>query len=271
MNATAYLLYDTGQYDVWMGNARGTRPSQGHTYLNATGAQSKNYWSFSLHEIAIYDCAAFIDYILHHTNQTQLHYVAFSQGTTLFFILTSALPSYNSKIRSMVAMAPAVQMTHSQHTFLNILSKYYALIKKVLDYYKIYSIDYGNRALRWLAEFACKKIGTKSPFPCQLVLFFLDSNQINCVSRRVSVVAFSEHINLYSFILFVSTCCGMCGEHILLQFVLIIEFYLFFSLPLSIMCGVNTTCWAGNRQVYRESFIRYRIVLRCCNYFISLN
>lgn len=180
--ATAYLLYDMG-YDVWMGNARGTRPSQGHTYLNATdGAHSKKYWSFSLHEIAIYDCPAFIDYILQKTNHTQLHYVGYSQGTTLFFILTSTLPEYNSKIRSMVAMAPAVRMTNSQHTFLNILSKYYTLIKKVLDYYKIYSIDYGNRALRWLAEFACKKIENKSPFVCQFLLFFLDSNQINCVS-----------------------------------------------------------------------------------------
>lgn len=81
----------------------------------------------------------------------------------------------------MIAMAPAVFVKHSQHTFLNILSKYYVLIKKVLDYYKIYSVDYGNRALRWLAEFACKKIENKSPFPCQFLLFFLDSNQINCV------------------------------------------------------------------------------------------
>lgn len=82
----------------------------------------------------------------------------------------------------MIAMAPAVFLQHSQHTFLNILSKYYLLIKKVLEYYKIYSIDYGNKALRWLAEFACKEIENESPLPCQFVLFFLDSNQINCVS-----------------------------------------------------------------------------------------
>lgn len=78
-------------------------------------------------------------------------------------------------------MAPAVYIKHSQHTFLNILAKYYALIKRVLDFYQIYSVDYGNKALRWLAEFACKKIENKSPIPCQFLLFFLDSNQINCV------------------------------------------------------------------------------------------
>lgn len=179
----AYLLYDNG-YDVWMGNCRGTRPSQGHLHFSPTGAQSKEYWSFSLHQIGIYDLPASIDYILEKTNQTQLHYVGFSQGTTLFFIMTSVLPDYNEKITSMIAMAPIVIMKHSQHTFLNILSKYYALIKKVLDFYKIYSIDYGNKALRWLAEYACKKIENKSPFPCQFLLFFLDSNQINCVRSK---------------------------------------------------------------------------------------
>lgn len=191
--ATAYLLYDNG-YSVWMGNARGTRPSKAHLHFNTT---SKKYWSFSLHEIAVYDCKSFIDFILEKTNQTQLHYVGYSQGTTLFFILTSTLPEYNAKIRSMVAMAPAVRMTNSRHTFLNILSKYYGLIKEVLDYYKIYSIDYGNRALRWLAEFACKKIETESPFLCQFILFFLDSNQINCVSVHLRQCV--AHINLNCF------------------------------------------------------------------------
>lgn len=177
----AYLLYDNG-YDVWMGNCRGTRPSRGHVRFNATGSQRKQYWAFSLHQIAIYDLPASIDYILEKTNRTRLHYVGFSQGTTLFFILTTQRPDYNEKITSMIAMAPVVYMTHSEHTFLNILSKYYTLIKKVLNFYKIYSVDYGNKALRWLAEFACKKIDNKSPFPCQFLLFFFDSNQINCVS-----------------------------------------------------------------------------------------
>lgn len=168
-----------------MGNARGTRPSQGHVQFNATGSQRKKYWSFSLHEIGIYDLSTSIDFILKQTNQTQLHYVGYSQGTTLFFILTTARPEYNAKIISMVAMAPAVYMTHSQHTFLNILSRYNTLIKRVLDYYNIYSIDYGNKALRWLAEFACKKIEIESPFPCQFLLFLLDSKLINCVSINI--------------------------------------------------------------------------------------
>lgn len=219
---TAYLLYDNG-YDVWMGNfpyfiflhlntdilslcfysiclikgnVRGTRPSRGHTRYDPAGKQRKAYWSFSLHQIGIYDLPASIDYILEQTNRSQLAYVGFSQGTTLFFIMTSVRPEYNAKIRQMVAMAPVVYITHSQHTFLNILSKYYSLIKRVLDFYEIYSIDYGNKALRWLAEFACKKIENKSPLPCQFLLFFLDSNQINCV-RRLNFTLISKAFNIH--------------------------------------------------------------------------
>lgn len=181
------MLYDNG-YDVWMANCRGTKPSRGHTRYNATGAYRKQYWSFSLHEIGIYDLPSSIDYILETTNHTQLHYVGYSQGTALFFIMTSVRPEYNEKIASMIAMAPAVFVKHSQHTFLNILSKYYLLIKKVLDYYEIFSFDYDNKVLRWLAEFACKKIENKSPFTCQILLFFLDSNQINCVRRTCDLI-----------------------------------------------------------------------------------
>lgn len=196
---TAYLLYDNG-YDVWMSNCRGTRPSQGHVRLDPNGSTSKEYWSFSLHELGSIDLPASIDYILEKTNSSQLKYVGYSQGTALFFIMTSVRPEYNAKIASMIAMAPAVYVKHSQHTFLNILSKYNSLIKKVLDYYKIYSINYGNKALRWLAEFACKKIENQSPFPCQFLLFFLDSNQINCVRITYAIPCYFDlHFNWNAF------------------------------------------------------------------------
>lgn len=201
---TGYLLYDNG-YDVWMLNCRGTRPSRGHVRLNSTGAQREQYWSFSLHQIGIYDLPTSIDYILEKTNQSRIHCIGYSQGTSVFFIMTSMRPEYNEKITSMIAMAPAVFVKHSQHTFLNILSKYYVLIKKVLDYYKIYSIDYGNKALRWLAEFACKKIENKSPFPCQFLLFFLDSNQINCVCRVLTMIFISFFLTFEN--LFDLLCC----------------------------------------------------------------
>lgn len=181
MNSTAYLLHDRG-YDVWLGNVRGTKPSQNHIRYTSTGRRRREYWSFSLHEIGIYDLPACIDYILRITDQYQLHYIGFSQGTTAFFIMASELPEYNKKISSMIAMAPIVFLEHSQNKLLNILTTYYGLIRKTLRFFGFYSVDAGNRALKWIAEFACKKIDNESPVPCQFILYCLDSNQINCVS-----------------------------------------------------------------------------------------
>lgn len=179
---SAYLLYDNG-YDVWLGNARGTKASQNHVYLSSSGSHRKEYWSFSLHEIGIYDLPASIDHILRETNQTHLNYIGFSQGTTVFFIMAAERPEYNQKITQMIALAPIVFMEHSENYLLNILDKYNSLIRRILNYMKFYSVDPGNRALRWIAEFACRKIDDMSPVPCQFILYALDSNQINCVSQ----------------------------------------------------------------------------------------
>lgn len=56
--------------------------------------------------MGVYDLPATIDYILDRTNQDQLHYVGFSQGTTVFFVLASERPEYNSKIKLATLLAP---------------------------------------------------------------------------------------------------------------------------------------------------------------------
>lgn len=178
--AEAYMLYDNG-YDVWMGNARGTKSSKNHVYSSSSGRRRKQYWSFSLHEIGIYDLPACIDHVLRDTNQNRLQFIGFSQGTIVFFIMTSFRPEYNDKISSMIALAPVVFMKHSENYLLNILDSYNTLIRRILNYMKFYSVDPGNKALRWITEFACRKIDDMSPVPCQFILYCLDSNQINCV------------------------------------------------------------------------------------------
>lgn len=57
-----------------------------------------------------YDLPAMIDYILRQTDQSQLFYIGFSQGTTQFWILMSLKPRYNSKIKLMSALAPVAYM-----------------------------------------------------------------------------------------------------------------------------------------------------------------
>lgn len=173
-----------------MGNARGTKSSKNHVNLSSSGHKRKQYWSFSLHEIGIYDLPACIDHVLRDTNQNHLQYIGFSQGTTVLFIMLSEWPEYNDKISSMIALAPIVFMKHSENYLLKILDSYTTLIRRILNYMKFYSVDPGNKALRWIAEFACRKINDKSPVPCQFILSCLDSNQINCVRSTRS------HLNI---------------------------------------------------------------------------
>ncbi|KAF6201975.1 hypothetical protein GE061_004371 [Apolygus lucorum] len=98
----AFLLTDHG-FDVWLADARG----------NANGRRHKNmspgdprFWDFTFTESALYDLPAFVDLILNVTKAPRLGYVGHSMGTTMFFILASMRPEYNSKIFGSVHLAP---------------------------------------------------------------------------------------------------------------------------------------------------------------------
>ncbi|XP_052835592.1 lipase 3 [Drosophila gunungcola] len=118
-----FLLSDAG-YDVWMGNARGTRYSRNHTTLST---KHPNFWRFSWHEIGYYDIAAAIDYTLSTENgkgQEGIHYVGHSQGTTVMFVLMSSRPEYNKKIKTAHMLAPVAFMDHMDDFMVNTLSPY---------------------------------------------------------------------------------------------------------------------------------------------------
>lgn len=92
--ALAYYLSDFG-YDVWMGNARGNKHSSKHKKFHP---DSKDYWTFSWHEIGFFDLPAMIDDVLKQTKSSKLFYVGHSQGTTSLLVLLSSRPEYNDKI-----------------------------------------------------------------------------------------------------------------------------------------------------------------------------
>lgn len=99
----AFLLHDQ-KYDVWLFNYRGNRYSRKHVSLNPNfGAK---FWQFSMHEIAVYDLAATVDYIVNETNHQRLYYSGHSMGTMIFWILLSEQPEYNDRFHFMQALAP---------------------------------------------------------------------------------------------------------------------------------------------------------------------
>lgn len=73
--------------------------------------------------MGIYDVPATVDYILKHTNKSQLYYIGHSMGTCMFFVMCSVHPEYNYKIRAQISLAP-VAYVHHMTSALNSLVPY---------------------------------------------------------------------------------------------------------------------------------------------------
>lgn len=104
-------MSDAG-YDVWLPNARGNVYSRHHKTKNPNKTSS-GFWKFSWYEHGIYDYAAVIDYILHHTNNTKVYVIAHSQGTTGLMTLLSEKPEYNEYVAAASLLAPIAYLNNS--------------------------------------------------------------------------------------------------------------------------------------------------------------
>lgn len=89
-----FYLADNG-YDVWLGGMRGGRYGMKHKYLSSN---SKKFWNFSLTEIALFDVAEQIDYILSETEFDKLFVTGVAVTTIPLTILLTEKPEYNDKI-----------------------------------------------------------------------------------------------------------------------------------------------------------------------------
>ncbi|KAJ9577879.1 hypothetical protein L9F63_025261, partial [Diploptera punctata] len=106
----AFILADQG-YDVWLANSRGNTYSRKHVSLDPSDSA---FWKFSWHEMGKRDVPAEIDYILAITGYKKLFYIGHSMGTTMFFVMMSERPEYNSKIQVMIGLAPAVKFARNK-------------------------------------------------------------------------------------------------------------------------------------------------------------
>ncbi|VVC97305.1 lipase 3-like [Leptidea sinapis] len=116
----AYLLAEAG-YDVWMGNARGNTYSRRHATLKPT---SSAFWNFSWHEIGYFDMPAMIDYVIKETGVQKVQYIGFSQGSTVFWVMTSTRPEYNDKISAMHALAPVAYLSNVRSPLIKALATF---------------------------------------------------------------------------------------------------------------------------------------------------
>ncbi|RXG57054.1 hypothetical protein Avbf_15707 [Armadillidium vulgare] len=110
--ALGYLLADAG-YDVWLTNVRGNTYSRNHTTLNPDADEDKEaFWAFTWGEMALYDAPAAIDYALATTGNSQLYYVGFSMGTSVFFAMMSERNEYKDKIKAAALLGPVAYNDH---------------------------------------------------------------------------------------------------------------------------------------------------------------
>lgn len=176
-NALAFLLVDAG-YDVWLGNNRGNTYSKKHAKISSLLPQ---FWNFSWNELAVLDLPAMIDYVLFHTNQKALHYVAHSQGTTIFFVLMSELPKYNAKIKTAHMLAPVMYMDHMKSPLAKVMGPLLGQPNVINEMMGNSEFMPSNKLISMLGYQACQEQSHIQSM-CANVLFLLagwDSQHLN--------------------------------------------------------------------------------------------
>ncbi|XP_032674155.1 lipase 3-like [Odontomachus brunneus] len=171
-----FLLADEG-YDVWLGNVRGN--SYGRSHINMT-VYDHQFWEFSFHESAMLDLPVIFDYILNHTGQENMHYVGYSMGTSMLFVLLSMKPEYNAKIKLATCLAPVAFWKEVSPTFRQI-SDTLPVVKEHLARHNIYDIFSQSVGSITLSSTLCHdKAITQSL--CVAIYFFIvgaDPPQLN--------------------------------------------------------------------------------------------
>ncbi|XP_059610594.1 lipase 1-like [Phlebotomus argentipes] len=168
-------------YDVWMGNNRGSFYSTRHTNLSVT---DRSYWKFSWHEIGIYDIPAFINFILDYTKQPSLHYIGHSQGSTVFFVMMSSFPEFNDKVRSMQALAPAVFMSHVKNPLVRSLAKFVNVMTFTWRTLQLDEVIAGDNLFNRIVKVICQSNDFSKDI-CSNILCALGGCNIETISEPV--------------------------------------------------------------------------------------
>ncbi|RAL50953.1 hypothetical protein DM860_005309 [Cuscuta australis] len=103
----AMILADTGLFDVWISNLRGTKYSRRHSNLDPN---KKEYWNWTWDDLVVHDVPTVIDYVFKTTGQ-KIHYIGHSMGTLIALAFLSE-GKLVDKVRSATLLSPIAYLSH---------------------------------------------------------------------------------------------------------------------------------------------------------------
>ena len=89
-------------------------------------------YSYSFHEIGIYDLPAVINHISEVNKNDKIIYVGHSMGTTVSYVLASEKPEISSKIKAIFSVSPIAFLSNTKFLALQIASRFKGIIKVAL-------------------------------------------------------------------------------------------------------------------------------------------
>ncbi|KAI5639562.1 alpha/beta hydrolase fold domain-containing protein [Phthorimaea operculella] len=153
-NCLPCQLADQG-YDVWILENRGTtKDSQFHDDYNLERDADK-YWDFSFDELARYDVADTIDFMLKTTGKPKVKYVGFSQGAASFYALASDRPEYAEKVSVMAALAPIAFLSNTKNPLFRVVGESPDAVEAIRKELGVNKFNPENRLLKSLNKQIC--------------------------------------------------------------------------------------------------------------------
>ena len=129
-NSLPFLLLKEG-FDIWLGNTRGSIFSNSHISKNPKDPKS-GYNDYSIDNLAANDLPAMIKFVRSKTGNKKITYLAHSQGTTIFFMLSMHDPTFvEESFDRFVALGTVPNIAYTKFAPIEILDKIGAILKNV--------------------------------------------------------------------------------------------------------------------------------------------